>query len=305
MKLTDALKGYWLDKQLNFSPASIETYSWVLNHFSEFVGDVEIEAITSNDVRRFLVHLRTERNLSKRSVHDHWARLSSLWTWAEVELKIEHVIKGKVKRPAYPKTLIDPFTAQDVHLMVIAAEWQKEYVKGRKAVKAKHPTGERDRAIVLLLADTGLRASELCDLTIKDYDEKRGRLHVRHGKGDKQRHVILGVRSRKAIWKYLASRTAAQEKDPLFITREGKPIDRFGVHNLVERIGKQAGVENAHPHRFRHFFAITFLRNGGNIYLLKELLGHETLQMTMHYAKLAEQDIDKAGVHSPVDNLKI
>ncbi|TXG77464.1 integrase [Candidatus Dojkabacteria bacterium] len=64
-------------------------------------------------------------------------------------------------------------------------------------------------------------------------------------------------------------------------------------------------MDNAHPHRFRHTFAITFLRNGGNIYLLKELLGHETLEMAMHYAKLAEQDIAKAGVHSPVDNWKL
>lgn len=306
MKLSYAIEGYWLDKQLSFSPESIKTYTWVFNHFAEFVGDVEMEAITSNDVRRFLVHLRTDHNLSKRTVHDHWARLSSLWTWAETELKIEHVIKGKIKRPAYPKTLIEPFTPQEVHLMVIAAEYMKEY-KGRngKVIKARQPTASRDVAMVLVLADSGLRAKELCDLTIADFDTKRGRLHVRHGKGDKQRFVVLGNRSRKALWRYLASRQNAQGKEPLFITREGKPVDRFQVHHLVQRIGDQAGVDNAHPHRFRHFYAISFLRAGGNIHMLKELLGHETLEMTMHYAKLAEQDIDKASGHSPVDNWKI
>lgn len=305
MKLSDAIEGYWLDKQLSFSSRSIKVYAWVFNHFSEFVGDVEIEAIASNDVRRFLGHLRTEHKLSKRTVHDHWARLSSLWTWAETELKIEHVIRGKIKRPAYPKTLIDPFTAKEVRLMVIAAEYQKEYTRNDKTIKARQPTANRDVAIVLTLVDTGIRVQELCDLTITDYDQGRGRLHIQHGKGDKARYVILGNRSRKALWRYLADRPTRKDKEPLFVTREGKPVDRFQVHRLVERIGDQAGVENAHPHRFRHTFAITFLRNGGNIHLLKELLGHETLEMTMHYARLAEQDIDKAAAHSPADNWKV
>lgn len=126
-----------------------------------------------------------------------------------------------------------------------------------------------------------------------------------HGKGDKQRFVVLGNRSRKALWRYLATRPAAQREESLFATKTGKALDRFQVHRLIERLGEQAGIDNAHPHRFRHTFAITFLRNGGNIYLLKELLGHETLEMTMHYAKLADQDIDKASGHSPVDNWKL
>ena len=306
MKLSYALQGYWLDKQLSFSAETIKTYTWVFNHFAEFVGDVELEAITSNDVRRFLNHLRTEHDMSKRTVHDNWARLSSFWTWAEQELRIDHIIRGKIKRPGYPKTLIEPFTQDEVRRMVKAAEHMKPYKgKGGKLITPRQPTASRDIAIVLTLVDSGLRASELCSLTLADYDQKRGRLHVRHGKGDKQRFVVLGNRSRKALWRYLATRPAAQGKESLFATKTGKALDRFQVHRLIERLGEQAGIDNAHPHRFRHTFAITFLRNGGNIYLLKELLGHETLEMTMHYAKLAEQDIDKASGHSPVDNWKL
>jgi site-specific recombinase XerD len=74
---------------------------------------------------------------------------------------------------------------------------------------------------------------------------------------------------------------------------------------LVNRIGDRAGVSNAHPHRLRHTFAVTFLRNGGNVKTLQELLGHESLEMVMLYVKLAEQDIDGAVKHSPVDNWRI
>jgi integrase/recombinase XerD len=269
----------------------------VLNHFVEFTGDAEIEQVTSNDVRRFLNHLHSDHGMSKRTIHDHWARLSSFWTWAQTELGVDHIIRG------YPKTLIEPFTQDEVRRMVKAAGYMKPYRgKGGKLITTKQPSANRDTAIILTLVDSGLRASELCNLTIKDYDQKRGRLHVRHGKGDKQRFVVLGNRTKKALWKYLADR---QGKEPLFATKTGRALDRYHVHRLVERVGEQAGVEGAHPHRFRHTFAITFLRNGGNIHLLKELLGHETLEMTMHYARLAEQDIDKASGHSPVDNWKI
>lgn len=74
---------------------------------------------------------------------------------------------------------------------------------------------------------------------------------------------------------------------------------------MLNTIGKNAGVEKVYPHRFRHTFAIQFLRNGGNVALLKELLGHESIEMVMRYAKIAEQDIANAPAHSPADNWRL
>jgi len=74
---------------------------------------------------------------------------------------------------------------------------------------------------------------------------------------------------------------------------------------MLYRLGEQAKVDNVHPHRFRHTMAITFLRNGGNIFVLQELLGHSSLTMVRHYAQIAEIDIDNAVKHSPVDNWRI
>ena len=162
-----------------------------------------------------------------------------------------------------------------------------------------------NRAIILTLLDTGLRASELCDLTIGDYDRGRGRLHIRHGKGDKQRFVPVGQRAQKSLWRYLADRPRAKPSAPLFATRNGNHLDRDNLRHLLDRLGKNSGVTGVYPHRFRHTYAIEFLRAGGNLLTLQAILGHETLEMVRRYARIAEQDIDEAGGNSPVDNWKL
>ncbi len=115
MKISEILSGYWLDKQREFSNRTFESYSRVYRYLTEFLGDVPFDQITADDIRRFLDHLATKRKLSKRSVHDAWVPLSSLWTWAEKELGAPHIIRGKIAAPKFPKTVIEPFTAGKVH----------------------------------------------------------------------------------------------------------------------------------------------------------------------------------------------
>jgi hypothetical protein len=88
VKLPQAYEGYFLSKELQFSQNTVRNYSYTFRYLNEFLGDVELESVTSDDIRRFLVHLGRKRKMSKRSVHDAWIPLSSLWTWAEKELGI-------------------------------------------------------------------------------------------------------------------------------------------------------------------------------------------------------------------------
>lgn len=99
-----------------------------------------------------------------------------------------------------------------------------------------------------------------------------------------------------ALQSYFQARRLHKTKDyhsEIFITSVGKVINRGGLRKLMERIGIRADVPNCHPHRFRHTFAIQFLRNGGNIYTLQAMLGHTTLDMVKRYLAIAQMDLDR------------
>lgn len=305
MKLSDAIEGYWLDKRLDLSDHTITGYSVIFRRLVTFLGDKSFDQITTTDIRRFLAYVADEYELGDKSLANVWICLSSLWTWAEAEMKAAHVIRGKVKRPRYSTPPVETFSQEEIRALLRAAEYTKEYTaNGGKRTRNRRATADRDRAIILTLLDTGIRAQELCDLTIADYDQKRGRLHIRHGKGNKQRFVILGNRAKKALWKYLTERGKAKPGAALFATKTDEHLRRDNLGHMLSTIGDEAGIDT-YPHKFRHTMAITFLRNGGNVLLLKELLGHESLEMVMLYARIVEQDIDQAGEYSPADNWKL
>ena len=88
-----------------------------------------------------------------------------------------------------------------------------------------------------------------------------------------------------ALWRYLQD-TDLRSNDLLFNSINDRPMNRRSVHNLLQTIGKNAGVDNVHPHRFRHTFATEFLRNGGTIEVLQRILGHSTLSMVLRYAQI-------------------
>lgn len=166
--------------------------------------------------------------------------------------------------------------------------------------------GVRDKAIVLTLLDAGLRASELCALTIEDADLSSGRILVQHGKGGKGRITYLGNAARRAVWRYLNHRGDARQDDPLFVTREDRPLNPDQLGKLFHRLGLRAGVSDLHPHRLRHSFATEFLRNGGNLLGLQRLLGHSSLVMVQRYAAIAEADLARAHeTGSPADRWRL
>ena len=173
----------------------------------------------------------------------------------------------------------------------------------------RRPTGTRDRAMLLTLLDTGLRASELCALLIGDVDMKTGKVDVKHGaqggaKGGKGRVVYLGKAARRALWRYLATREDGEDpRAPLFLGKFDRPLSKETLRLLVKNLGKKAEVKKSHPHRFRHTFSITYLRSGGDLFTLQALLGHGSLDMVQRYAKIAQIDIQQAHRRaSPADN---
>lgn len=309
MRYSDVVEGYLLDRYQTLGKNTLKSYEYWFADFAAFLNTPEIpfSDIAGADVQRYLRYLAQDRKLAESTRLRAWAVLSSLWTWAERVLSVPHIIRGKVEKPKLKPLQLEPFSMEEVKAIVQAAQYNKEWF-GRSGGKArsKRPTAKRDVAIILTLVDCGLRASELCQLTRADYDKESGRLLIQHGKGDKERVVYLGNQAKTRIWQYYTERRQVGPNDPLFATKTNRPLDRNNLRHMLNRLGTAANVDNVHPHRFRHTFAINFLRNGGNVFALQRILGHERLDTVRVYVKLAQTDLAEAQkTASPVDNWKL
>ena len=321
MLLSKSISGFILAKQADgLSFNTLDIYRWALDKLTAFLNDKPVEDVTVEDLRRFFAYLkddyhnasitRKRERLSASSRQDAWVAVKSFWRWAHNELGAERV-DTSIKRPEGETPVITPFSEDDVRAMLKAAE-RVETRPGerRKSFALRYPTSARNVALILLLLDTGLRVSEAARLKVGNVDLATGETTVEpHGSGrkTKSRHVYLGKVARRAVWKYLAQREdAMQFNAPLFVTEDDKPMSKFSIGLVIRRIGKRAGVPNAHPHRFRHTFAVQYLRNGGDTFTLQRLLGHSTMEMVRRYLDLA--DADDAEAHrraSPADHWRL
>lgn len=304
MLYSDALEGFWLARRRDYSPHTIADYELTFRRFQSWVGKGRhIETIAPQDIDGFLQDLADTHQLAAKTRLNAWIALSAFWTWAETALDIPHILRGRVRRPRPHRPIIEPFDQKEVKAVLDAvktsAGWAHVYARN---IRSKRDTAERDRAIILVLLDTGIRASELVGLEVRDFDQSHGRLTIRHGKGDKSRNVWLGDTARAGLWKYLASRSDARPTAPLFCTRRGRALDRTNLGHMLQRAGQRAGVAGVHPHRFRHTFAINYLRNGGDVLHLQAVLGHETMDTVRNYVRLAQIDLASAQQNaSPAD----
>jgi len=194
------------------SPATLDSYERILKLWLDHVGDVEVSQITTQDLRAYLAWLRTDYKPHRLSGEDHplapktirnvWVALSSFFAWASTEFGWPDPIQD-VPPPRFEVAPVETFTKDEVEAILKACEYCKESkTRDRRKFTMHRATGNRDRAIILTLLDTGLRATELCSLKVGDVDMKTGRVHVRHGapggaKGGKGRAVFLGKSARR------------------------------------------------------------------------------------------------------------
>ena len=219
----------------------------------------------------------------------------------------------RVPAPKFQQAPVEPLNREQVEALLAACDYtQRAKTEFRRRFRMRRPTAKRDRAIILILLDTGLRASELCNLRVGDVDLRTGRVDIRHGpmggaKGGKGRIVFLGRTARRSVWRHLAERADGDDqKAPLFTGRGARSLTRDSLRLLIKSIAARAGVDNCFPHRFRHTFAITYLRCGGDLLTLQAILGHSSLEMVRRYARIAE--VDLAAAHrraSPSDNWRL
>jgi len=151
----------------------------------------------------------------------------------------------------------------------------------------EHPSYWRDRAILELLYATGIRVSELVTARIADLDPDEGLMTVM-GKGSRQRIVPVGHAALEAVRRYLEGVRPELERGEgrgiLFLNRQGRPLSRMSVWNLVREAARRAGITaTVSPHTLRHTFATHLLERGADLSAVQELLGHADISTTQIY----------------------
>jgi len=316
LKLSHAIEGMILEKRADGkSLNTISNYRVAFKKLQLFLGDdPPLRSVTREQLVAFFAWLRDDyisepdgvaprgqiklSGKTRRNIHTD---LSALWTWAVAGGHVDRNIIRSISAPSFEDPVIIPLAREEIEALLKACE--------HTAVSSHRPTAERDRLIVRLLLDTGIRAQELCDITIGDLNLAANTIKVT-GKGRKQRIVYFGRRTAKSLWVYLAPRiTTAKPTNPLILVEDRndpRPMTRNVLGHLLRRMGRRAGIANVHPHRFRHTFATNYLRNGGMESVLQDLLGHSDPEMVRRYAHLVESD--RAADHaqaSPVDNWRL
>ncbi len=160
------------------------------------------------------------------------------------------------------------------------------------------PTGLRNRCLMQVMLDAGLRASEVLKLKVKDLDWMTGKLKVRQGKGKKDRILWLNQQALDVLRKWREKRPHQADGRPtelLFTTLEGKLLSDRYLRVMVKRYGKKAGVpKDVHPHTLRHTFATDLYRETKNIRLVQKALGHADLSTTMIYTHIIDDELEDA-----------
>ena len=176
------------------------------------------------------------------------------------------------------------------------------YLKSEEVIKViEHCQNPRDKAIILLMVDTGIRKTELLALNWNDIDLKSGVVNIVRGKGGQSRSVVIGAATRRAIMAY-ARGVAPASDAPLFQTKQGTRIQPGGLQSMLVRLSKRCGIHVA-PHALRRTFATLALRSGMNPLHLQGLLGHSTLDMTRRYIQMVDDDLVEAHrMYGPVDH---
>jgi integrase/recombinase XerD len=289
-------------------------YQHNLTRFTEYLEDPPYKSITNKKIEQYFQYLqdltyargkKSDLKLAPKTIKNAWIVLSTFFNWVELDLDIENPMKMPI--PKANDKLIMPFTFDEIKSILKICDYSiYNFPDGHKE-KRQRPTRWRDRALIHIMFDTGARVSEICNMVMSDLDMGNNRVHVT-GKGKKDRYLFFSQETAQALWKYhlqVYPNQNPEPDDPVFLDRRNLySVTRNSIRQLVGRLGDAAGVDNVHPHRFRHSFAVSFLKNGGDAFSLMDILGHTTLQMTRKYLHLAESDIKKIHKRaSPISNM--
>ena len=265
----------------------------VLERFLEAQNlPTEAEQLTVTHLRNFLTWL-DEKGLAAGGVHGHARAVRAVFNWACREELLSSSPARRLELPSLVKQRMPTMTAEAVkELLTVCKTFDQPL---------------RETAVIMTLFDTGVRVQELLDLERADLLFERGLIRVM-GKGSKERFVPIGSRAMQALTAYQRRerRPSHEGVQRVFLSHHGLPLTKSGVGIKLLKLGKAIGLARSacSPHTFRRGFAVEFLRNGGDVFTLQQIMGHASLDMTRRYVSFLDEDLKTAHLRfSPGDRL--
>lgn len=247
-------------------------YDTLFNFMISLDDEKTIFDVRSADIRTYLINYQETHEISNLTVDNMRRVFSSFYNWLETE---DYAIKNpvnKIKRIKTDKIIKRPFSDEELESIKDAC---KNY---------------RELALIEFLYSTGVRVSELCGLDISDLDFN-SREGTVFGKGNKERTIYFDAKTKIHLIRYIGTRV--DNNPALFVTKKYpfQRLEKSGVESIVRDIGKRAGIEKCHPHRFRRTFATNMLDKGVPIEQVQVLLGHTKIDTTLIYANVNHQSV--------------
>lgn len=302
MLLEDVLKEYLYECQLR--KLSERTTKGLRNNNRRLFRYLESQFVISEleDVKR--IHVQSFVNYLAESGHKETYVNSmikcfrGLFAYCEAEEYIKESPMKKIKFQKEELTVIRTFNADEIKRMISC-------YSGRTFLEM------RNRLIIVVLLDSGIRNSELCDIQLKDINENSIKIH---GKGKKIRYVPLTPAINKNLIRYLRVREHyIRDKynyqiQYLFLSQKGKRLTPETVERVVKECGQQSNVREelrCSPHSCRHYYAQTQLKNGCDLFTVSRLLGHSNINITKRYLNSMDMDdvLEMGQKTTPLRNL--
>jgi len=231
------------------------------------------------EIRAFLLHLLRDRQAKPATVRMYVAALKFLYT---ITLRRPEVV-AHIPWPQVPEKLPDILTPAEIMQLFEAVRSMKH------------------RVVLMLAYGAGLRISEVCSLQVSDIDSQRMVIHVRDGKGGKDRYVMLGDRLLKVLREYF--RLTQPQGSFLFPGMRGAPhLQPTTVQRMLQTVVATCGFsKRITPHVLRHCFATHLLEAGTDVRTIQQLLGHASIRTTARYTQISTRQIGQT--RSPLDRL--
>ena len=271
----DAVESFISAKRIEgCSEKTLNYYRKTIESMTSGIGKTA-QQITTDELRKYLTNYQVQRGSSKVTIDNIRRILSSFFSWLEDE---DFIVKSPVRR---------------IHKVKTAKVIKDTYTDEALEMMRDNCTTARDLAIIDLLASSGMRVGELVALNREDINFNE-RECVVIGKGNKERLVYFDARTKIHLQNYLDSRT---DKNPALFVSLKIPYERLmigGVEVRLRELGKRLSLQKVHPHKFRRTLATSAIDKGMPIEQVQQLLGHQKIDTTMHYAMVKQQNVKLA-----------